>query len=139
MGARKHRNIRDNIFVVNAITNSVVNGKEEDIDIQIFDIEKCFDALWAQECINDLFEAGVQNDNLPLLSLANNGKCAIKTNDRKSERVDISNIIMQGTVWGSLFCTTTMDKLAKLIYKQRGGADLQVQGCGGHLLLGHGR
>ena len=52
VGARKDRNIRDNIFVLNAISNSVIKGNEDDIDIQVFDIEKCFDALWAQECIN---------------------------------------------------------------------------------------
>ena len=46
VGARKNRNIRDNIFVVNAITNSVVNGNEAPIDIQLFDVEKCVDALW---------------------------------------------------------------------------------------------
>ena len=54
VGARKNRNVRDNIFVLNAITNSVINGNSEPIDIQVFDIEKCFDALWVQECINDV-------------------------------------------------------------------------------------
>ena len=65
VGARKERNIRDNIFVLNAISNSVLKGSEDDIDIQVFDVEKCFDALWAQECINDIFDAG-QTSN-PLL------------------------------------------------------------------------
>ena len=45
VGARKGRNIRDNIFVLNAISNSVLKGQEEDVDIQVFDIDKCFDAL----------------------------------------------------------------------------------------------
>ena len=117
VGARRDRNIRDNIFVLNAISNSVINSKKDDIDIQIFDIEKCFDALWAQECINDLFDAGLQNDKLPLLFLeSRNGNCAVKVNNAKSNRVDIDNIIMQGTVWGSLFCTATMDKLGQLMY-----------------------
>ena len=40
VGARKNRNVRDNIFVLNAITNSVVNGNGEPIDIQVFDIEQ---------------------------------------------------------------------------------------------------
>ena len=78
VGARKDRNIRDNIFVLNAISNSIINGKEEEVDIQIYDIEKCFDALWAQECINDIYEAGVQNDKLPLLALENNGNVPSK-------------------------------------------------------------
>ena len=54
---------------------------------------------------------------LPLLFLeSRNGNCAVKVNDAKSNRVDIDNIIMQGTVWGSLFCTATMDKLGQLMY-----------------------
>ena len=69
VGARRHRNIRDNLFVMGAVLNSVVMGNEEDIDIQVFDIEKCFDALWMQECINDLFELGLKNDKLSLLYL----------------------------------------------------------------------
>ena len=118
VGARKNRNIRDNIFVVNAITNSVVNGNEEPVDIQVFDVEKCFDALWLQECINDLYDAGFDNDKLPLLFLENqNAEIAVKTSTGMSKRVGIQNIVMQGTVWGSLMCTATMDKLGKLFYK----------------------
>ena len=44
VGARKGRNIRDNIFVLNAVNNSVINGNEEPVDAQLFDVEKCFDA-----------------------------------------------------------------------------------------------
>jgi hypothetical protein len=71
VGARKRRNIRDNIFVLNAVTNSVIKGKEVEVDLQVFDIEKCFDSLWVQECINDIYDAGLNNDKLPLLSLRN--------------------------------------------------------------------
>ena len=28
------------------------------------------------------------------------------------------NIIMQGTVWGSLMCTASMDKLGQLVFKK---------------------
>ena len=118
VGARKGRNIRDNIFVLNAVTNSVIKGEEEAVDIQVFDREKCFDTLWVQECINDLFEAGLYNDKLSLLYLENqNAKCAIKSDNGLSRRINIQNIVMQGSVWGSLFCTTTMDKLGQISYK----------------------
>ena len=46
VGARKGRNIKDNIFIINAITNSVRKGKEEEVDIQVYDVETCFDSLW---------------------------------------------------------------------------------------------
>ena len=45
VGARKQRNIRDNIFVLSAIMNSTRKESEETLDCQVFDIEKCFDSL----------------------------------------------------------------------------------------------
>ena len=71
VGARKERNIRDNLFVLNAITNSVTNGKEKPCEVGVYDIAKAFDSLWAQECINDLYDAGVHDDKLVLLHLEN--------------------------------------------------------------------
>ena len=58
VGARKERNICVNLFVLNAIINPVIKRKEEPCEIQIFDAKKCFDSLWAQDCINDMYEAG---------------------------------------------------------------------------------
>ena len=79
------------------ISVSVINGKEDPIDIQLFDIEKCFDSLWVEECVNDLYESGLQNDKLPLLYLGNqNAKIAVKSQTGMSKRKDIHNIIMQG-------------------------------------------
>ena len=117
VGGRKGRGIRDNLFVINAITNSVKHGSEEACDIQVYDIEKCFDSLWVQECINTLYEGGLRNDKLVLLyEETKNAQIAIKTSSGTSERKTISNIIMQGTVFGSLICTSVMDKLAKIFY-----------------------
>ena len=81
VGARNGRNVRDNIFVMNAITNSVVKGNQEPIDIQVYDVQKCFDALWVEDCINDIYETGFDNDKLPLLFVENqNAMIAVKTN-----------------------------------------------------------
>jgi hypothetical protein len=73
--------------------------------------------MWLEEVINCLYEAGLQNDKLPLLFLENrNAQVAVKTSGGLSKRVDIKNIIMQGSVWGSICCVVMMDKLGKLIY-----------------------
>ena len=61
IGARKNRNIRDHLFVVYAIMNSVLNGNEGPVDIQIYDVEKCFDALWLNDCMLDQCETLMPN------------------------------------------------------------------------------
>ena len=46
VGTRKQKNTNDNLFVVNAKFNSIKRGSEEPIDLCIYDVKKCFDALW---------------------------------------------------------------------------------------------
>ena len=71
-----------------------------------------------EECVNDIFEAGLNNDKLVLLYLENQiANIAVKTATGKSERTTIRNIIMQGTVWASFLCTVTMDKIGQFEYK----------------------
>ena len=52
-----------------------------------------------------------------------------------TERVNITNLIMQGTVFGSLICTSVIDKLSKilysdskLLYKYRGEVEVPILG-----------
>ena len=81
VGARKTRNIRDNIFVLGAVINSVINGREDPIQVQVQDVEKCFDKLWLEATTNALFDAGLQHDMLNLLYIENkNAKVAVKVN-----------------------------------------------------------
>ena len=95
--------------------NDLVNGTKEAIDIGKYDAKKCFDSLWLEKCINDICDAGLKNYKFNLLYLMNKtAQVAIKTPWGLTERRTMSNIVMQGTVWGSLFCTGTMDKLGKL-------------------------
>ena len=48
IGALKNKNIRNHLFVVYGIINSVHRGESPSVDIQIFDIIHCFDALWLE-------------------------------------------------------------------------------------------
>ena len=43
VGARRNRNIRDKIFVINAILNNVRKKKLKGIDVTTYDAEKCFE------------------------------------------------------------------------------------------------
>ena len=115
VGARKQRGVRDNIFVMSAINNSVINGKSKPIQVQIMDIDTCFDKLWLQSCINAIYEAGLNNDKLNLLYIENrNAQIAVKINNKLSARISVKDVILQGSIWGSLKCTSTMDTLNKI-------------------------
>ena len=119
VGARKNRNIRDNLFVLGAVINSVINGREAPIQIQVQDVEKCFDKLWLQATTNALYDAGLNNDMLYLLHNENiKAKIAVKVNGGISESVVVNNVEMQGSVWGSHKCTTSMDTLNRTILEQ---------------------
>ena len=104
----------------------------EPVDIDVYDVYKCFDSMWLSECVNDLYDAGIRNDKLCLLYISNkNATIAVKTLGGTTESIHIRNKVMQGRVWGGLMCTTTMEKLCKLVYnderllyKYRGKVDV---------------
>ena len=119
VGSRKRRNVRDNLFVLNAITNASKLNPKEALDIVVYNVIKCFDSLWMSECINMLYEAGLQNDKLVLLHKSNeHANIVVKTSSGTTDRFPISNNVMQGTVWGGLMCTSTLDGLQKLLLQE---------------------
>ena len=96
VGGRKKRNIRDNLFIVYGIINyALKNGLE--VDINLYDIAKCFDAMWHQETMNDLWDVGVQDNKFALVSEMNS-RCqiAIKTPVGITDRFVMEQIEMQG-------------------------------------------
>ena len=54
VGARKDKNIRNHICVINGIINEIINNKNLSIDIEVLDYKQCFDSMWLQETMNDL-------------------------------------------------------------------------------------
>ena len=72
IGARKKKNIRNHIFVVNSIIHDVLSKKSKSpIDIMVLDYTQMFDSECLFQCLNDLYEAGVDDDIFPLLYKAN--------------------------------------------------------------------
>ena len=115
IGARKNRNIRDHLFVVNGVLNDALYNKREDIDIQIYDISKCFDKMWYEETANDVYEAGVTGDSFVVMANSNQ-KCevAVKTPwGSLTDRVCLNRIEMQGTNPAPLKCSVQVDTLGK--------------------------
>ena len=129
IGARRGRNIRDHLFVINAILNDARMSKEE-IDIHIYDAYKCFDKLWYSETANDLFEVGVNDDYF--VTIANSNKecnVAVKTPwGSVTERKVLKEIEMQGTVLTSLKCSVQIGTLGKECLN-RGGNLFKYKEC----------
>ena len=135
IGARRKRNIRNHLFVIYGIINSVIQGEAGCIDIQIYDIIQAFDALWLDDCLNDIYDAlpvDKRDDKLALLYEINkHNKVAVNTAVGQTERVDIHKVVTQGGTWGSLLCSNHIDTIGRrctdtgeYMYKYKGHVEV---------------
>ena len=53
VGGRHNRSIRDNLFIVYGVINNALNN-HINLDLTLYDIEKCFDSQWYTETMNYL-------------------------------------------------------------------------------------
>ena len=132
IGARKNRNIRDHLFVINAIFHEIRESKHENIDLEIYDVRKCFDKMWSKETANDIFDVGVKDDTFILIANSNKScDIAVKTPwGSTTPRVEFKNIEMQGGVLTPLKCSVQLDTLgaecldnpknSEILYKFKG-------------------
>ena len=117
VGARKQRNIRDNVFIVNGIVNSAIKKETKPLEILIYDVSKCFDSLWLKEIMNDMYESGVTDDKLEILYIENEkSRASVKTPFGLTERFSIENVVMQGTVFGPLKTSVQIDIIFIYLY-----------------------
>ena len=117
VGGRKGRNIRNHLFIVYGIINSVMNKESPPIDIQLYDLKQCFDAMWLEESMNDMCETVPTNEwdkKMALVYMNNsNNQVAVKTPFGLTERTDINRIVTQGGVWGPIQCSNQIDMLGR--------------------------
>ena len=143
VGGRKGRNVRNHIWVVNGIICDVLSTKKKTaVDIQIFDYKQCFDSLWLQECLNDIYTNGLKDDKLALLYNINTKvKVAVKTPVGKTSRGIKRNVITQGDVFGPILCSNQVDTIGKecleegkYTYSYKGEVDIPPLGMVDDLL-----
>ena len=128
IGARKFKNIRNHIFIIDADINEVLVTKTDPIDIEILDYRQCFDGMWLEEVTNDLYEAGIKNRNLALIYEANKtNQVAVQTPHGLTEKIQIGRIVMHGETLAPLECSVQVDTFGKecleenkLLYSYRG-------------------
>ena len=89
IGARKKRNIRNHLFILYGIINSVLKGESESVDVQIYDLVKAFDVLWLEDSMNDAWDIlppQARDDRLGLVyQLSKDNLVAINTEVGQTE------------------------------------------------------
>ena len=100
IGARKKKNIRNHLFIEHGVINSVLQGNGGCVSLQIYDLVKAFDALWVEDCMNDLWDtlpAHARDDRLGLVfESCRTNFVAVKTAVGETDRVNIPAIAQQG-------------------------------------------
>ena len=92
--------------------------------------------MWLSESVNDLFESGIQDDNLALIHASNaENLVAVKTPVGLTERKLVEKIVMQGEVTGPGQCSNQIDTFGKecleegkLLYKYKDGLGIPPLG-----------
>ena len=69
-GSMRGKGVVDNLFILRGIINHA-NYLGKELWLTFYDIEKCFDSLWLENCINSLWDLGVKDDILCLIHLMN--------------------------------------------------------------------
>jgi hypothetical protein len=127
MGGRKRKSCKNNIFILNGIIHESMKSKKmKPIQLQFYDYSQMFDSMNLKEAISDIYDTGVDDDNLPLLYKSNQEiHMAVKTAHGLSDRQTVTDIVLQGDTFGSLLASVQVDKIgqdcmkAGLFYKYK--------------------
>ena len=121
-GDVKNKGVVNNLFVLRGLIDHSKYRKKE-LSITFYDIEKCFDSLWLEDCINSLWRCGVDDDMLYLIYLLNRkADIIVRTPFGNTQPFEICNLIKQGTVLGPI-----LNNCSLMIFVQRGMATTWAQ------------
>ena len=123
IGGRKQKNVRNHLFIVYGIISNVVREGRGCVDLQIYDLVQAFDALWLQDCMNDIYDCLPKNQRdrkLALVFESNvNNHVAINTPVGQTSRINLPQIVQQGGVWGPMQCSVSIDKIGRECTQKR--------------------
>ena len=110
-GGVKGKGVTDNLFILRGIVDhSKYLGKE--LCITFYDTEKCFDSLWLADCLNSLWENGIQNDLLYLIYLLNHrAQIQVKSPLGITDTFTLTDITKQGTIMGPILNNCSLDRI----------------------------
>ena len=93
------------------------------------DVQKCFDKLWLEDGVKDLWLCGTNiRDAVMIRNLNNLAHITIDTPAGRTREFSVNNIVKQGTVYAVDICAASMDHINKTGYgiKTMYGPDLEI-------------
>ena len=96
IGGRKGKGCRNNLFIVNGIIHDINHSNQaKPVLFQLCDYSQMFDSINLQQAVSDIYEAGLKDDNLPLIYEANKEIfMAVNTPGGLSERQRIKDSVL---------------------------------------------
>ena len=118
-GGTKGKGVVDNFIILSALFHHVkyLNKK---LWLTFYDIKKCFDSLWLEDCMNSLWENGVKDDTLSLIYYLN--EKAVKTPSGETDPLSFMNIVKWGTILGPVLNNISLDRVCKDSYSHHLGS-----------------
>ena len=79
------------------------------------DMEKCFDKLWLESGISELWRSGMNSHDANIIYLMNkNAKIVVETPVGETKEFNVRNTVKQGTIYGPLICSKEMELVNKI-------------------------
>ena len=110
-GGVKGKGVVDSLFLLRStIDHCRYRGGE--LWLTFYDIEKCFDSLWLEDCVNSLYESGVKDDILDLIYRLNQrAEIVVRTPFGERDPLVVNNLARQSTVLGPILNNCSLDQI----------------------------
>ena len=128
-GGQKGRSAVDNVLILMAIIDNNRRLKRKTYIIYA-DAEKCFDKLWLQDCLIDLYQIGMRAKEISLIYKMNkNIQVVIDTPVGRTEVFNTEDVVKQGTIFASQLCCSSTGKVNSLScqYSTPLGPEIKIQ------------
>ena len=128
-GGIRNRSTIDNVFTLIAITewNTYL---QKPTYLTFADVEKCFDKLWLEDGVKDMWKCGMNVRDCMLIKKLNEvAEATVETPIGTTKQIRLKDTVRQGTVYGPPICSASMDTINKVGYNivTHYGPNLQIQ------------
>ena len=120
IGARKGKNCRNHIWIINGINHETNNStKNAQLVMQSYDYTQMYDSMSLDITISDLYDNGVKDDLLKLLYEVNkNMKISVNTPYGLTEPTVIPALVAQGDLFSPLQAAVQVDSMTRKLEEE---------------------